>query len=98
MSLGEVFGQQTTDDPNWQGVTITYWGSADLINGTGPQTGHWVNNHPNGDQDFGTFEGQITTSGGQTTMEGAWQYTGGTGGDIHSPDQIVNAWQGEYEL
>jgi hypothetical protein len=63
MSLGEVFGQQTTDDPNWQGVTITYWGSADLINGTGPIRGG------------GTYKG-----------------------DIHSPDQIVNAWQGEYEL
>lgn len=110
VSLGEVFGPQTCEDPHWQDVTITYWGTADLHNGSGPQSGHWVNNHADGDQDFGTFEGQITTTGGRTTMEGTWKYTGGTGkfasirgggtykGHLPSPDQIENTWQGEYEL
>ena len=110
MSLGEISGPQTCDDPDWEGVTITYWGSADLHNGSGPQSGHWVNNHPNGDQDYGVFEGRITTSGSQTIMEGTFTYTGGTGkfasirgggtykGHFPSADQVENTWEGEYEL
>jgi hypothetical protein len=110
VSLGEVSGPQDTDDPKWQDVSIQYWGAADLVNGSGKQSGHWVNNHANGDKDFGTFEGQITTSGGQTIMEGTWKYTGGTGqfanihgggtykGHLPTPDQIENTWEGEYEL
>ncbi len=109
-SLGEVGGPQESSDPNWEGATITYWGSADLVNGTGKQSGYWVNNHPNGDQDWGTFGGRITTSDGQTVMEGTFEYTGGTGrfekirgggtykGLLPTPDQVENAWEGEYEL
>jgi hypothetical protein len=110
LSLGEVFGPQDCDDPNWKDTTITYWGTADLHNGNGPQRGYWVNNHADGDQDWGTFEGKIITSGGQTTMEGTWRYTGGTGrfasirgggtykGNLPSANQVENSWTGEYEL
>ena len=58
---------------------ITYWGTADLIAGNGPQRGYFVNEHSDGDRDFGTFEGRIATSDGQVTIEGAWIFTGGTG-------------------
>ena len=47
---------------------ITYWGTADLIAGNGPQRGYFVNEHSDGDRDFGTFEGRIATSDGQVTL------------------------------
>lgn len=110
LSLAEIAGPQRCDDPDWADASITYWGTADLLNGNGSQGGHWVNHHSEGDQDWGTFEGQVTTSGGQTVIEGTWKYTGGTGrfqnirgggtykGQLPSPDQIENTWEGEYEL
>lgn len=110
LSLGEISGPQQCSDPNWQDVTITYWGYADLVEGNGTQRGHWVNNHADGDQDYGTFEGRITTSEGQTQMEGTWEYKGGTGkfakirgggaykGHFPGPGLVENAWEGEYEL
>ena len=110
LGVSQVSGPQTCDDPNWSDVQIVYWGTAELAAGNGPQRGHWVNEHADGDKDWGTFEGRITTVNGQTTMEGNWQYTGGTGkfanirgggtykGHLPSPDQVENTWEGEYEL
>ena len=110
LSLGEVAGPQQCADPNWADVKITYWGYADLVEGSGTQRGHWVNNHADGDQDCGTFNGRIKTSHGHTVIEGTWEYTGGTGkfakiqgggtykGHFPGPNQVENAWQGEYEL
>ena len=63
----------------WNDSKITYWGTADLIGGNGLQRGYFVNEHSDGDRDFGTFEGRIATSGGQVTIEGAWKFTGGPG-------------------
>jgi len=110
VSLAEIAGPQRCDDPKWADVRITYWGYGDLLNGSGTQTGHWVNDHADGDRDYGTFQGRLTTSAGQTVMEGTWQYTGGTGvfakirgggtykGEIGAGGQVENNWVGEYEL
>ena len=110
LSLGEVAGPQQCSDPNWDGAHITYWSKADLLQGNGEQSGYWVNDRGNGDRDWGTFQGRITSSDGQTSMAGTFEWTGGTGkfanirgsgtykGLLPSSDQVENAWEGEYEL
>ena len=110
LSLAEVRGVQKSTDQHWENAKITYWGTADLIAGNGPQHGYFVNEHADGDRDFGTFEGKIVTTEGAVTIEGSWKYTGGTGdfqgltgggtykGRMTSPTEVENAWEGTYEL
>ena len=110
LSLVGVAGPQKTSDPLFQNVEISYWGTNDLVNGSGSQEGYWCNNHADGDRDWGTFEGRITTSGQQVTFEGTYKWTGGTGkfegirgggtykGHFPSPMDVVNNWEGEYTL
>ena len=110
LSLAEVRGVQKSTDHHWDNAKITYWGTADLIAGNGPQHGYFVNEHADGDRDFGTFEGKIVTTGGEVTIEGNWKYTGGTGnfqgltgggtykGRMTSPTEVENTWEGAYEL
>jgi hypothetical protein len=110
LSLMEVVGLQKSGDPKWNDARVTYWGLADLQAGNGSQRGYYVNDHADGDRDWGTFEGKITTSGGQVTLEGAWTGTGGTGkfnglrsggrynGRMTSPAEVEMAWKGQYEL
>ena len=110
MSLIEVAGPQSSSDPLWAGATVSYWAVADLVAGNGPQTGYFINRHPNGDIDRGTFEGRITSAAGIVTMEGRWKYAGGTGafagitgggtyqGRITSPTEVQTSWEGSYQL
>jgi hypothetical protein len=75
------------------------------------QKGYFANERTDGDRDCGTFEGKvITTAQGQTTLEGTWQTTSGTGkfagvkaggtykGRMTSPTEIEMTWEGHYEL
>ena len=110
LSVAEVSGPQKSSDPLWSDARITYWGTADLIAGSGPQRGYWINHRPSGETDWGTYEGKITTSGGQAIMEGTFKWTGGSGkfkgisgggkykGRFSSPVDVVNDWDGEYQL
>ena len=110
LNLLEVRGVQKSPDEKWNNSQITYWGTADLIAGNGPQRGYFVNEHADGDRDFGTFEGRISTSGEQVTIEGAWKFTGGTGkyegltgngkykGRMTSPMDVENTWDGTYQM
>jgi hypothetical protein len=110
LTLVEVAGTEKSPDPLWNGARITYWGTGDLVNGNGPQKGYWCNERDGGDRDWGTFEGKITTSGQQVTMEGTFKFTGGTGkfkgisgsgkykGQFPSATSVVNDWEGEYTL
>ncbi|PYV97268.1 MAG: hypothetical protein DMG89_15205 [Acidobacteria bacterium] len=110
LCLMEVRGVQKSQDEKWNNAKIVYWGTADLIAGSGPQRGYFVNEHADGDRDFGTFEGRIQTSGQQATMEGNWKFTGGTGkyqgltgggpykGRLTSPTDVENNWDGTYQL
>jgi hypothetical protein len=110
LNLMEVRGVQKSTDDNWNHAMITYWGTADLIDGNGQQVGYFVNEHADGDRDFGTFEGRIVTSGGQVSIEGTWKYTGGTGnfqgitgggtyqGRMTSPGEFENSWEGTYQI
>ena len=110
MNLMQVTGLQKSSDPDWNDARITYWGAADLIAGNGPQRGYFVNEHADGDRDFGTFEGRIASEGGAVTIQGSWKYTGGTGkfsgitgggtykGRAISPTEFENSWEGSYAL
>jgi hypothetical protein len=110
LNLLEVRGVQKSPDEKWNNSKINYWGTADLIAGNGPQRGYFVNEHADGDRDFGTFEGRIATSGEQVTIEGDWKFTGGTGkfkgltgggrykGRLTSPVDVENTWEGTYQI
>ncbi len=110
LNLLKVRGVQKSPDEEWNNSKITYWGTADLIAGNGPQRGYFVNEHSDGDRDFGTFEGRIATSDGQVTIEGAWKFTGCTGklealtgggsykGKMTSPVEVENTWEGKYQI
>lgn len=110
LNLAEIAGTQKSTDPQWNDAHLTYWGIADLVAGSGSQRGYYVNEHADGDRDLGTFEGKITASGGQVTLEGTWKFTGGTGklagirgggsykGRMPSPNEVEIEWNGEYEL
>jgi hypothetical protein len=103
-------GTHTTSDPNWDGVQVTNWGTADLVAGSGEQRGYFLNEHPNGDVDGGTFEAKVTMSDTGQTMTGTWKTTHGTGKFAHitasgvldakmtSPTDSVMNWSGSYNL
>jgi hypothetical protein len=110
LGVMEIGGRQTSADPDWNDAAITYWGTADLTGGNGPQRGYFHNAHADGDRDWGSFDGKIATSGEQVTIEGTWQYTGGTGkferisgkgtykGRMTSPTEVATEWTGEYQI
>jgi hypothetical protein len=70
LSLAEITGSQKSSDEAWNNATITYWGSTDIVDGKGTQRGYFVNVHREGDRDWGTFEGKVTTSGTEVKVEG----------------------------
>ena len=110
LNLLKVRGVQKSSDEKWNNSKMTYWGTADVIAGNGPQRGYFVDVHANGDRDIGTFEGKVKTAGGQVTIEGTWKYSDGTGqfkgltgggtykGRMTSPTEVENTWEGTYQL
>jgi hypothetical protein len=56
--------QQRSSDQLWEGAQMTYRATADTIAGNGTQRGYFVNQHQNGDRDYGTFDGKVTTANG----------------------------------
>jgi hypothetical protein len=110
LNLMQVKGLQKSSDPRWDNAKLTYTATADLVDGHGAQRGYFVNEHTDGDRDFGSFEGKITTADGQVTIEGTWRFTAGTGklagitgggsykGRLTSPTEVENNWEGTYQL
>jgi hypothetical protein len=110
LHLATITGLQKSSDEHWKDSRITYWGVSDLVAGNGSQRGYFVNVHPNGDRDIGTFEGKVVTIGTQVTIEGTWKYVDGSGvfkgitgggtykGRMTSPTEVENGWEGKYEL
>jgi hypothetical protein len=110
LQLVEIHATQNSADPDWNNSRVTYCGISDLLSGNGTQHGYYGNQHPNGDRDYGSFEAKVTTSGGQTTLEGRFTITGGTGkyqgirgsgtykGRQVSLTDIEITWTGAYEL
>jgi hypothetical protein len=109
-TLSQFTGPQTISDENWTDVNVTYWGTTDLIQGFGPLRGYFVNEHPNGDRDCGTYDGHVSIVNGEVTLEGTWRYTHGSGqfasisgngrfkGRMISPDEVDMSWQGNYQI
>lgn len=110
MHLATITGLQRSSDEMWTDSRINYCDLSDLVGGNGTHRGYFVNVHPNGDRDIGTFEGKVKTAGGQVTIEGTWKYTDGTGqfkgitgggtykGRMTSPNEVENTWEGTYQL
>jgi len=110
LNLAEIGGTQKASDKEWNNASITYWGFTDLVEGKGSQRGYFTQVHAQGDRDWGTFEGKVTTVGGALTVEGTWQFTGGSGKckgltgngtfttKMISPNEVEATWQGAYEL
>ena len=102
--------KQKSSDPLWEGAEMTYCATADTIAGNGTQRGYFVNQHQNGDRDYGTFEGKVMTTNGNMSVEGTWQLTGGTGmfasvrgngtfqARMTTPIDVEGSWTGSYEL
>ena len=110
LALAEITGTQKSSDEKWNNSAITYWGFTDLAGGSGTQRGYFVNNHGEAGRDWGTFEGKVAVSGNAVTVEGNWEFTGGSGkfsgltGNgtfktvASSPTDAQGTWQGAYEL
>jgi hypothetical protein len=110
MGIAEVNGTQRSPDPLWNNSNITYWGVTDLLDGKGSQRGYFNNVHAEKGRDFGTFEGQVSATGGAMTVEGSFEFTGGdgqyrgvTGGGrfkivMKSETELEASWDGNYEL
>jgi hypothetical protein len=106
----EITGSHSSTDEKWNAAEVTYWGVSDLVAGNGTQRGYYVNERPDGSRDTGTFEAQVTTSGGETRMEGTWQASNGTDKfagikargtyktRLTSATEMQCNWQGQYEL
>jgi hypothetical protein len=110
LGIGEVNGIQSSPDPLWDNAKISYWAITDLVDGKGTQNGYFNDVHPDGGRDYGTFEGQVTSAGGEITVEGKFTFTGGdgaykgiTGGGTFktvtkSETDVQATWNGAYEL
>jgi hypothetical protein len=110
LHLNEINGAQKSTDNEWNNAKITYWSTVDLVSGNGSQRGYFLNVHEDGDSDSGSFEGKVTTSAKEVTLEGTWKYSGGTGklkgltgggtykGRLTSPTQVEMTWDGAYQL
>src|SRR2546427_6390902 len=79
LNMAEITGTQKCTDERWNNAQITYWGITDSIEGKGSQHGYFVQVHDGGDRDWGTFEGKVATNGAEITVEGKWQFNGGSG-------------------
>ena len=110
LGVAEFLGTQSSSDPKWNNIAITYWGATDLQGTQGTQRGYFLNDHGAAGTDYGTFEGAVSMSGGEAIVEGKWQYTGGAGAfagiagsgtfrtRLTSPTTVEGSWQGTYEL
>jgi hypothetical protein len=106
----EIGGPQSSTDERWNGARVTYWGVTDFVAGNGSQRGHFLNEHPDGSRNWGTFDGKVTTSDNETTVDGTWQFSNGTGlfegikgqgmykTRLTSPTDVQCTWDGRYEL
>ena len=106
----EIAGPQSSTDEKWNTARVTYWGVSDTVAGNGTQRGYYLNERADGSRDWGTFEAKVVTNRGETTIEGTWQASDGTGmfagikaqgtykTRLPSPTDVQCTWEGRYEL
>ena len=109
LHLNEIRGSQKSTDDEWNNAKITYWSTLDLVSGNGSQRGYFLNVHEDGDTDSGSFEGKVTSTAKEVTLEGTWKISSGTGklsgltgngsyrGRMTSPTQVEMTWDGAYQ-
>jgi len=111
LNLAEVTGTQKRSDEKWNNAAVTYSGLLpNLSRAQGRQRGYFINDHGADGRDWGTFDGKVTTSDAEISIEGSWQFTGGDGkfkdltgkgtfkNKITSPRAAETSWQGTYGL
>ena len=110
LGVAAVSGTQKSADSKWNNSAINYWAVSDVTVTGGIQRGYFVNDHGSAGLDRGTFEGKVSVEGGQPTVSGKWQYTGGEGSfagisgggtfqtKLTSPTTLEATWEGAYEL
>ena len=108
--LAETLGTQKASDPNWNDASLTYASITDIMDGNGTQRGYYVNTRADGDRDWGSFEGRVTTVNNMLMVDGTYQNTGGTGrfrgmngngtfkARATSPTTVEVAYHGTYHL
>src|ERR1700730_628633 len=79
LGVAEIHCTQKSSDEKWNKAQMTYWGLTDVVDGKGSQRGYFVTVHGENGRDWGTFEGKITTRGGEIGVEGTLQFTAGSG-------------------
>ena len=114
LTLATIQEVDYSSDPDFNNVQVTAIGFSDYVAGNGNHWGHRVITHPNGDKTSMSYEGTTKTmmkSDGppETTFEGKWRYTGGTGkfkgiigGGTYKGELVEEGskyeWEGEYEI
>lgn len=108
IGVSVVVGNHKTEDALWDGSRCTSWGTMDIVDGKGKQSGYFRNEHQDGDASYGTFEAALTD--GAMNGSGTWQFAGGTGKFAHitgngvvtvkqtSPTDSDLEWSGSYNL
>jgi len=80
LNLAEVTGTQKCSDEKWNNAAVTYSGLLpNLSRAQGRQRGYFINDHGADGRDWGTFDGKVTTSDAEISIEGSWQFIGGGG-------------------
>jgi hypothetical protein len=114
VTLSRLTGVLNSSDPNFNDVKVHEVTFSDCVAGTGTHRGYDVNIHPGGDKTFTRHEGVTKTvamlnEAPQTTFEGTWWCTGGTGrfqgitgrgtyrGRVTSTG-LAYVFEGEYEM
>jgi hypothetical protein len=114
VTLSHLTGVLKSTDPNFNDVKVHEVTFSDCVAGTGTHRGYDVNIHPGGDKTFTRHEGVTRTvvmlkEAPQTTFEGKWWCTGGTGrfagitgrgtyrGRV-TPTGLAYVFEGEYEM
>jgi hypothetical protein len=70
-------------DSDWNETSVTNYGQADLVDGSGTVSGYAVRTHKNGDKTYYRYEGKVRATGTgstkETVGEGTVELIGGTG-------------------
>jgi hypothetical protein len=110
LQLIEIVGIQRSTDPDWNNARVTYWAMTDGQAESGTQRGYFNNEHADGDRDWGTFEGTVTTTSSGVSLAGTFTFSGGSGklegisgngsyqGRMTSLTQVEMEWNGAYQL
>lgn len=110
VGLTVMLGKHKSPDPKWDGATLTYVGTSDLVGTSGEQTGYFYNAHPNGDVSHGTFKAKVSLADGGMSVAGTWTLIEGSGtlskvsgggafrARMTSPTESEMEWSGKYEL